>query len=126
MHEEVSLFEGLLRIVGIVLAYYIGTRGLILLTRRHEGRWYRRALLSLSFALLFAPSVTGVGHGGVVPAPAWVTALDTATRGRWGDFLTWGLFPVAATWIVFFGLASLMFKSNDNKNNKVDNHGREE
>jgi hypothetical protein len=82
--------------------------------------------VSLSFAVLFAPSLTGVGHGTVVPVPAWVTALDTASRGRWEDLLTWGLLPIAVTWVAFFGLALLARMSNNNKNNKVDNHGREE
>lgn len=126
MHEEVSLIEGLLRTVGVVLLYYMGTRGIVVLTRPYAGRWYRRALVSLSFAVLFAPSLAGVGHGAVVPVPAWVTALDTASRWRGGDFLTWGLLPIAVTWVVFFGLASLAHMSNNNKKNKVDNHGREE
>ena len=117
MVEEVSLLEGLLRIVWVVLLYYAGTRGILVLTRRHAGRWYRRALVSCSFAALFAPSITGVGaHGGLFPAPAWVTALDTASRGRWADLTVWGLIPIGIAWIVFFGLASLELFMSNNKN----------
>jgi len=126
MDEELSLVEGLLRMVGVVLLYYAGTRGVLVLTRKHAGTWLRRALVSLSFAVLFAPSLTGVGHGGVMLAPAWVVALDTANRGRWDDVLVWGLFPITLAWIVFVGMASVAsLTSNNNKKNKVDNHGRE-
>jgi hypothetical protein len=120
--EEVSLFLVVLRVIGFVLLYYVGTRGVILLTRRYAGRWYRRALVSLSFAVLFAPSVIGVGaHGGIMPVPAWMAAAESARHGWWSVFFV-ALGAIVATAILLFLVASLMSKNN---NNKADTHGKE-
>jgi hypothetical protein len=125
--ESYKLWKGLLGIAGLVLLYYAGTRGVVVLTRRWAGRWYRRVLVSLSFAALFAPSFIGVGaHGGFFPSPAWVTALDTASRNRWADFFTWGLAPIGIMWVAFFSVSSFMSLMSNNKNyKKVDTYGKE-
>jgi hypothetical protein len=124
--ETYGLWKILLGIAGVTLLYYGGTRGVLALTRAHAGRWYRRFVVALSFAALFSPSIVGIGaHGGFMPVPAWVTAIETASRGRWVDFITWGLAPIAATWVIFFVAASMMSQKSNNKNKKVDTNGKE-
>jgi len=124
--ETHSLWATLLGLAGLVVLYYAGTRGILVLTSRAAGRWYRRALVSLSFAGLFAPSLLGVGHGGILPAPAWIVAIEYAREGIWAGVVRWGLVPILATWLVFFvfsSLSSVLSKKNNNK--KVDTHGKE-
>jgi hypothetical protein len=124
--ESYKLWYVLAGITGLVVLYYVGTRGVFLLTQRWSD-WKRRTALTLSFAVLFAPSIAGIGsHGGIMPVPAWVTAIDTANRGRWHDFLTWGLSPIAVTWAVLFLLVCLSHLMSNNKNNKVDTNARKE
>ena len=124
MRDEITLVEGLVRLALVVVLYYVGTRGVLVLTRRYAGRWFRRLVVTFSFAVLFAPSVAGVGHGGLIPVPAWATAIDTAYRGRWLDFCTWGLLPIVATWVLLIALVSLVtLILHNKKNNKVDSHG---
>jgi hypothetical protein len=126
VRDELTLAEGLLRLALVVMLYYAGTRGVLVLTRKYSGRWTRRVVVAFSFAVLFAPSIAGVGHGGLIPVPAWATAVDTAVRGRWLDFGTWGLLPILVTWVLFLALAwlgSLMFHNKNN--NKVDTHGNQ-
>jgi hypothetical protein len=125
MSPEATLTDILLRIAGVVILYYAGTRGVIVLTRKCAGRWYRRALVSFSFALLFAPSVIGGGgHGSLFPAPAWMAAVDAIDRGRWSDLANWGLVPIAGTWLLCLVVSSL-FVMSQNKKNKVDAHAKE-
>lgn len=108
--ESFRLWHVLLGIVGYVLLYYVGTRGVLLATRRYEGRWYRRAIVSLSFATLFAPSLAGVGHGGLMPVPAWMVAVQLATENGWVGFWQAGILPIVLTWAAFFVGASLVSK----------------
>lgn len=123
--ESYKLWKVLLGIVGFVLLYYFGTRGVLLATQRHAGRWYRHAIVSLSFAALLAPSLAGVGHGGLMPAPAWMVAVQYATEHRWEGFWKAGVLPVLITWAIFFAMASFKSHMSKNKNNKVDTHGKE-
>jgi hypothetical protein len=127
MYEEVSLLEGLLRIVAVVLIYYMGTRGVIVLTRRFAGRTWRRALVSLSLAVLFAPSVVPFGaHGGHLPVPAWVATVVYMTENAGVGVVGYGVVPTLVSWAVFFAVASVVhLMSNNKKNNKVDAHGKE-
>jgi hypothetical protein len=113
----------LLQIVLIVLGYYIGTRGILVATRRYSGQWQRRALVSLSFAVLFAPSVAGVGHGGLLPMPAWIVAGYYVSEGLREGALWWGVIPMLVTWVTFFGVATIWSFMSKNKNNKVDTNG---
>ena len=108
--EGTALWKPMLMVVGYVFLYYVGTRGVLLLTRRHTGRWYRRAIVSMSFAVLFAPSLAGVGHGGLMPAPAWMVAVQLATENGWVGFWQAGVFPMLVTWAIFFVVASLVSK----------------
>lgn len=123
--ETHSLWTTLLGLAGLVVLYYAGTRGILVVTKRIAGRWYRRALVSLSFAGLFAPSLLGVGHGGILPGPAWMVAIEYAREGLWAGVVRWGLVPILATWLVFFALASLSSVLSKNNNKKVDTHGKE-
>jgi hypothetical protein len=123
--ETPSMLGVLLGIAGTVLLYYAGTRGILLLTSSLAGRWHRRALVSLSFAALFAPSLMGVGHGGIFPVPAWVVAIEYASAGMWPGVLRWGLAPILVTWLVFFALSSVSSVLSKNNNKKVDTHGKQ-
>lgn len=115
----------LLGIAGLVVMYYLGTRGVLVATSKFSGRWYRRALVSLSFAVLFAPSLAGVGHGGVFPAPAWIVAFEYAKAGIGAGVLRWGLVPIVVTWIILFSLSSFVSALSKNNNKKVDAHGED-
>jgi hypothetical protein len=123
--REYPLWLVFARLVGLVLLYYTGTRGVLVLTERHAGRRWRRALVTLSFAFLFAPSVTAVGHGGIFPGPAWMVGMVYIQEDAWRGAVQWGLTPILATWAVFFVLATLGALMSKNKNNKVDTHGKE-
>lgn len=123
--EAHSLFTMLLGIAALVVVYYLGTRGVLLVTRKHAGRWHRRALVSLSFAVLFAPSLAGVGHGGILPAPAWTVAIEYARAGMGAGVLRWGLIPIIVTWFIFFTLSSFSSALSKNNNKKVDTHGED-
>jgi hypothetical protein len=123
--ESYTLSKLLLGIAVTVLVYYGGTRGVIVCTQRWAGRWYRRALVSLSFAVLFAPSLTGVGHGGVLPVPAWTAAGVYAGEGIWKGFVMAGVVPIVITWVFFFVITSFASLMSKNKNNKVDIYGKE-
>lgn len=124
--ESYKLWHVLAGITGLVLLYYVGIRGVSLLTQ-HWGHWQRRAIVALSYGVLFAPSIAGIGsHGGLMPVPAWMTAVDTASRGRWYDFATWGLFPILLTWAVIFVSTSVSHLMSNKKNNKADTNGKEE
>src|SRR5688572_2115338 len=108
--EGTALWKPMLVVVSHVLLYYAGTRGVLLLTRRHAGRWYRRALVSFSFAALFAPSVIGVGaHGGILPVPAWMAAVESF-RHEWWELFWLALGSIGITAIIFFVIASFMSK----------------
>lgn len=121
--ESYKLWQVVLGVVGLVLLYYAGTRGVIVLTRRWVGLWHRRAVISLSLAVLFAPSLAGVGHAGVLPAPAWLVATQYANEGIGAGVWKWGLLPIIATWGAFFVLATVGAVLSKNNNKKVDTHG---
>jgi hypothetical protein len=123
--EPLSMWGTLLGLIAVVLFYYAGTRGVFALTSGLAGRWHRSLIVSLSFAVLFAPSLLGFGHAGVVPAPAWFVAIEYAREGIWSGVVRWGLLPVLLTWVVFFAVSSFSSALSKNNNKKVDAHGKE-
>lgn len=122
---EPALWQVVLYLTGIVVVYYAGTRGIVVATRRFQGRWWRRALVSLTLAILFAPSLAVVGHGGIIPAPAWVVGIEYADAGIWTGVMRWSVAPMLAVWGILFVLSSLGAVLSKNKNKKVDTHGKE-
>ena len=122
--ESYKLWHVLVGVAGLVVVYYLGTRGVSLLTQEWNC-WSRRAVVTLSNAVLFAPSVAGAGHGGIFPMPAWMAAWQYATEGIWKGVAWYGVVPMLVTWAVFFVFASLYPLMSKNKNKKVDTHGKE-
>lgn len=49
-----------------------------------------------------------------------------ATENGWIGVWEWSIVPILVTWLVFFTIASVGVLMSNNKNNKVDTHGKEQ
>jgi hypothetical protein len=74
----------------------------VTLTRRFTSRSVGRLIVAAVVAVFFAPGIVGIGHGGVILVPAWMSAIESAGRGYWKGFWLYDIGSILLAWIILF------------------------
>ena len=82
------------------------TRAVRFLTKRYEGRWPQSAAVSLTLAVLLAPSAVGFGIStAVIPVPAWVSLGNALSEHASRGYVTrWAVAPMVTAFFIFLGI----------------------